>query len=57
MISLFLTNKFINHIMISSHIKSFFIFWVIWSIQFSGSGSVPICAIFRGMGSGSVPNL
>jgi hypothetical protein len=24
---------------------------------FSGSGSVPICAIFRVMGSGSVPNL
>jgi hypothetical protein len=23
----------------------------------SGLGSVPICAIFRGMGSGSVPNL
>jgi hypothetical protein len=24
---------------------------------FSGSGSVPICAIFRGMGLGSVSNL
>jgi hypothetical protein len=24
---------------------------------FSGSGSVPICAIFRDMCSGSVPNL
>jgi hypothetical protein len=27
------------------------------SIRFSCSGSVPICAIFQGMGSGSVPNL
>jgi hypothetical protein len=29
------------------------------SIRFSdsGSGSVPICAIFQGIGSGSVPNL
>jgi hypothetical protein len=26
-------------------------------IGFSGSGSVPICAIFRVIGSGSVPNL
>jgi hypothetical protein len=33
MISLFLANKFINHIIISSHIKSFFIFRVIRSIR------------------------
>jgi hypothetical protein len=33
MISQFLANKFINHIIISSYIKSFFIFWVIRSIR------------------------
>jgi hypothetical protein len=33
MISLFLANKFINHIIIPSHIKSFFIFRVIRSIR------------------------
>jgi hypothetical protein len=33
MISLFVANKFINHIIITSHIKSFFIFRVIRSIR------------------------
>jgi hypothetical protein len=41
MISLFVANKFINHIIIPSHIKNFFIFRVIRSIRVLKLGTEP----------------